>query len=157
MYDELSLLSFIWRSLFWQSASRCRPKIVRSLLKAETHRTRFDNAARFFSFWKLIKQPMNGNFKRYVDQITQNVIALLNIWKTRTTVGSKLSVSENRKIASRCRIASSVSGTLHFQVRKLGANFATKFASSFQCLNFVCKQMFILHNNNQFNEIQTSW
>jgi hypothetical protein len=28
---------------------------------------------------KLIKQPMNGNFKRYVDQITQNVNALLNI------------------------------------------------------------------------------
>jgi hypothetical protein len=42
-----------------------------------------------------------------------------------------------------------------FQVRKLGANFATKFASTFQCLNFVCKQMFILNNNNQFNEIQT--
>jgi hypothetical protein len=52
---------------------------------------------------------------------------------------------------------------LRFQVRKLGANFATKFSSSFQCLNFVCKQMFILnnnnnnnnHNHNQFNEIQT--
>jgi hypothetical protein len=37
---------------------------------------------------------------------------------------------------------------------KLGANFATKFVSSFQCLNFVCKQMFILNNNNnRFNEI----
>jgi hypothetical protein len=31
MYDELSLLPFIWRSLFWPSSSRCRPKIrVRS-------------------------------------------------------------------------------------------------------------------------------
>jgi hypothetical protein len=29
IYDELSLLPFIWRSLFWPS--RCRPKIVRSL------------------------------------------------------------------------------------------------------------------------------
>jgi hypothetical protein len=44
---------------------------------------------------------------------------------------------------------------LRFQVRKLGVNLATKFASTFQCLNFVCKQMFILNNNNQFNEIQT--
>jgi hypothetical protein len=45
---------------------------------------------------------------------------------------------------------------LRFQVWKLGVNFATKFASSLiQCLNFVCKQMFILNNNNQFNEIQT--
>ena len=26
---------------------------------------------------------------------------------------------------------------LRFQVRKLGVNFATKFTSSFQCLNFV--------------------
>jgi hypothetical protein len=30
---------------------------------------------------KLIKQPMRANFKRYVDQITQNVLTLLNIWK----------------------------------------------------------------------------
>jgi hypothetical protein len=54
---------------------------------------------------------MRANFKRYVDQITQNVITLLNIWKIET-IGSKLSVIENRKIASRCRIASSVSGPL---------------------------------------------
>jgi hypothetical protein len=46
-----------------------------------THRTRFDNATRFFSFWKLIKQPMRTNFERYVDQITQNVIPLPHIWK----------------------------------------------------------------------------
>jgi hypothetical protein len=46
-------------------------------------------------------------------------------------------------------------GQLRFQVQKLGANFATKFASSFQCLNFVCKQMFILNNNSQFTEMQT--
>jgi hypothetical protein len=48
-----------------------------------------------------VKQPMRANFERYVDQITQNVTALLK---------SKLSVNENRKIASRCRIASGVSG-----------------------------------------------
>jgi hypothetical protein len=42
-------------------------------IKVQTHRTRFDNATRFFSFWKLIKQPMIANFERYVDQITQNV------------------------------------------------------------------------------------
>ena len=64
-----------------------------------------------------------------------------------------LFVFENQKFASRCRIASGVYGP--FQVRKLGANFATKFASTFQCLNFVCKQMFTLNNNNQFNKIQT--
>jgi hypothetical protein len=50
-------------------------------IKVQTHRTRIDNATRFFSFWKLIKQPMRANFERYVDQITQNVITLLNIWK----------------------------------------------------------------------------
>ena len=33
----------------------------------------------FLVFESLIKQPMKINFKRYVDQITQNVIALLNI------------------------------------------------------------------------------
>jgi hypothetical protein len=79
-------------------------------LKVQTHRTRFDNATRFFSFWKLIKQPMRAKFKRYVDQITRNVITLLNNWKFK--LGSKLSVSENRKIASRCRIASGVYGPL---------------------------------------------
>jgi hypothetical protein len=31
---------------------------------------------------------------------------------------------------------------LRFQVQKLGVNFATKIASTFQCLNY-CKQMFI--------------
>jgi hypothetical protein len=47
---------------------------------------------------------MRANFKRYVDQITQNVIF------GKFKLGSKLSVSENRKIAPRCRIASGVSG-----------------------------------------------
>jgi hypothetical protein len=32
---------------------------------------------------------------------------------------------------------------LRFQVQKLGVNFATKFGSTFQCLNY-CKQMFIV-------------
>ena len=32
---------------------------------------------------------------------------------------------------------------LRFQVQKLGVNFATKFASTFQCLNY-CEQMFIV-------------
>jgi hypothetical protein len=72
-------------------------------LKGETHQTRFDNAARFFSFLKLIKQPMKGNFKRYVDQITQNIIALLNLNITKTP-GSKVSVSENRKTAFSNRV-----------------------------------------------------
>jgi hypothetical protein len=43
--------------------------------------TRRDSTMRLFSFWKLIKQPITTNSKRYVDQITQNVITLLNIWK----------------------------------------------------------------------------
>ena len=43
---------------------------------------------------------MRENFGRYVDQITQNLIALLNIWKIQTRI--KVIVSENRKIASRC-------------------------------------------------------
>jgi hypothetical protein len=29
---------------------------------------------------------MKENFERYVDQITQNVIALLNIWKIQTSI-----------------------------------------------------------------------
>jgi hypothetical protein len=55
---------------------------------------------------------MRANSKRYVDQMTQNVITLLNIWKIK--LGSKWSVSENRKIASRCRIASGVSGPKYY-------------------------------------------
>jgi hypothetical protein len=35
---------------------------------------------------------MRANFERYVNQITQNVTALLKIWKIQ-------SVNENRKIA----------------------------------------------------------
>jgi hypothetical protein len=49
---------------------------------------------------------MRENFERYVDQITQSVIAFLNIWKIQTRI------SENQKIASRCRIAPRVSGPL---------------------------------------------
>ena len=33
---------------------------------------------------------------------------------------------------------------LRFQVWRLGVNFAKKFASSFQCLNFYCKHMLIV-------------
>jgi hypothetical protein len=33
---------------------------------------------------------------------------------------------------------------LRFQIRKLGGNFARKFASSFQSSNFDCKQMFTI-------------
>ena len=29
---------------------------------------------------------MRANFERYVDQITQNVIPLLNIWKIQTRI-----------------------------------------------------------------------
>jgi hypothetical protein len=32
IYDEWSLLPFIWKSLFWPSSSRYRPKIVMSLM-----------------------------------------------------------------------------------------------------------------------------
>jgi translation initiation factor 2 gamma subunit (eIF-2gamma) len=39
---------------------------------------------------------MRANFERCVDQITQNVITLLNIWKIQT-IGSKLSVSEKSR------------------------------------------------------------
>jgi hypothetical protein len=35
------------------------------LIKVQTHRTRFENTTRFFSFWKLIKQINKANFKRY--------------------------------------------------------------------------------------------
>jgi hypothetical protein len=35
-------------------------------VEVQTQPTRFDNATRFLSFWKLIKQPMRANFKRYV-------------------------------------------------------------------------------------------
>jgi hypothetical protein len=58
-------------------------------VKVQTHRTRFDNAKRFFSFWKLIKQPMIANFERYADQITQNVITRIKVigqWKSKNRV-----------------------------------------------------------------------
>jgi hypothetical protein len=44
---------------------------------------------------------------------------------------------------------------LRFQVQKLGANFATKFASTFQCLNY-CKQMFIAQVEIN-NSMESSW
>ena len=42
-----------------------------------------------------------------------------------------------------------------FPSLKIGRELRKKFASTFQWLNFVCKHMFILNNNNQFNEILT--
>jgi hypothetical protein len=49
-------------------------------IKAETHHGRDLTTRRDFSVFEInMKQPMKGNFKRYVDQITQNVITLLNI------------------------------------------------------------------------------
>jgi hypothetical protein len=60
-------------------------------LKGETHWTRFDNAARFFSrFLKVNKTAIERKFKKYVNK-------KLRIGKFKP--GSKLSVSENRKIA----------------------------------------------------------
>ena len=44
---------------------------------------------------------------------------------------------------------------LRFQVQKLGANFATKFASVFQCFNY-CKQMFTVQVEIN-NSIESSW
>ena len=78
------IISGYWMNTIQQFVLSSNKSIPRG--KAETHWTQFDNAARFFSFWKLIKQPMKGNFKRYVDQTIQNVIAFLNIWKTQTGI-----------------------------------------------------------------------
>ena len=44
---------------------------------------------------------------------------------------------------------------LRFQVQKLGVNFATKFASTFQCLNY-CKQMFVVQVEIN-NSMESSW
>ena len=44
---------------------------------------------------------------------------------------------------------------LRFQVQKLGVNFATKFASTFQCLIY-CKQMFIVQVEIN-NSMESSW
>ena len=44
---------------------------------------------------------------------------------------------------------------LRFQVQKLGVNFATKFASTFQCLNY-CKQMSIVQVEIN-NSLESSW
>jgi hypothetical protein len=44
---------------------------------------------------------------------------------------------------------------IRFQVQKLGVNFATKFASKFQCLNY-CKQMFIVQVEIN-NWMESSW
>jgi hypothetical protein len=44
---------------------------------------------------------------------------------------------------------------LRFQVQKLGVNFATKFASTFQCLNY-CKQRFIVQVQIN-NSMESSW
>jgi hypothetical protein len=50
----------------------------------------------------------------------------------------------------RCKLVNYV-----FQVQKLGLNFATMFASSFQCLNY-CKQMFIVQVEIN-NSMESSW
>ena len=44
---------------------------------------------------------------------------------------------------------------LRFQVQILGVNFATKIASTFQCLNY-CKQMFIVQDEIN-NSKESSW
>ena len=44
---------------------------------------------------------------------------------------------------------------LRFQVQILGVNFATKIASTFQCLNY-CKQMFIVQVEIN-NSMESSW
>jgi glutathione peroxidase-family protein len=75
------------------------------LTKGRDNRPWFDNAARFL-IWTLIKQQMKWNFQRYVNQITQNVIALLNIWKI---LNKDQSYRSNWKIAPRCRITFGVS------------------------------------------------
>ena len=69
---------------------------------------------------QLTKQPMKEDFKRYVDQITQNVIALLHIChlKNLNQDQSYRSCSENKKIALRCRIASGVCGRALTQNKK---------------------------------------
>ena len=60
---------------------------------------------------------MRANLKRHVDQITQNVITLLNTSKFK--LGLKSSVRGNRKIVSRCHIASCVSGPLDVHILSL--------------------------------------
>ena len=69
---------------------------------------------------QLTRQPMKEDFKRYVDQITQNVIALLHIChlKNLNQDQSYRSCSENKKIALRCRIASGVCGRALTQNKK---------------------------------------
>jgi hypothetical protein len=69
---------------------------------------------------QLTKQRMKGDFKKYVDQITQNVKALLHICHLKNLIKlrSKLSVSDNQKIELRCRIASGVSGRALTQNKK---------------------------------------
>ena len=46
---------------------------------------------------------------------------------------------------------------IRFQVWKLGVNVTKKFASSFQCLNFYCKPMFIVQVETTELTIQCQW
>ena len=46
---------------------------------------------------------------------------------------------------------------LEIQVWKLGVNVTKKFASSFQCLNFYCKPMFIVQVETTELTIQCQW
>jgi hypothetical protein len=68
---------------------------------------------------QLTRQPMKEDYKRYVDQITQNVIALLHICylKNLNQHQSYRSV-KIKKMALRCRIASGVCGRALTQNKK---------------------------------------
>jgi hypothetical protein len=58
-----------------------------------------------------MKQPMKGNFKRYVDQITQNVLVLGKLnqdqsyWNSKTNVTVPLRINLNTAVAVVLRLA----------------------------------------------------
>ena len=58
------------------SQTRFRAKNFAAVESRSSHtgRESTTRSTRFFSFLKLIEQPMKANFERYVDRITQNVI-----------------------------------------------------------------------------------
>jgi hypothetical protein len=75
MWTNLNLLYNSYKSLFQKPLRNLTSHAVTTICKWNI----IGPDTPFFSFWKLIKQPMRANFERYVDQITQNVIAPLNI------------------------------------------------------------------------------
>jgi hypothetical protein len=75
MWTNLNLLYNSYKSLFQKPLRNLTSHAVRTICIWNI----IGPDTPFFSFWKLIKQPMRANFERYVDQITQNVIAPLNI------------------------------------------------------------------------------